>query len=32
MYWRLRRSEFSALGKAAFRGLVENGPPLGILA
>jgi GNAT superfamily N-acetyltransferase len=36
MFWRLRRSEFHALGKAkrkaAFRKLVKSGAPLGILA
>lgn len=36
MFWRLRRSEFHALGKtkrkAAFRKLVKAGAPLGILA
>jgi GNAT superfamily N-acetyltransferase len=36
MFWRLRRSEFHALGKikrkAAFRRLVKSGAPLGILA
>jgi len=36
MFWRLRRSEFHALGKvkrkAAFRKLVKAGMPLGILA
>lgn len=36
MFWRLRRSEFHALGKAkrkaAFRKLVTSGAPLGILA
>src|SRR5262245_65692705 len=36
MFWRLRRAEFHALGKekrkAAFRGLVAAGAPLGMLA
>jgi GNAT superfamily N-acetyltransferase len=36
MFWRLKRSEFHALGKAArkaaFRKLVKSGAPLGILA